>query len=782
MFCVDAVQQGVCFECALVSMMPLHPLSMSDAPAPIASLAGLVSDRQRRLLQAVCLWVAMWGVLSSALASGGLHAWVPLAALPASFLAWYLEHRNHPRAAAALLLASMLTLVSILAWWGTLHHTSTILLLAVMVVFGAWGLGVAVGAAAATWAIVLGVCLTQRGDLAWQQVLLGGYVLASLLALIAWMLGSKNKQMQSLRSALAAVGAQKQQLHVLFQAIEQSPQSMAIVDIHGRLVYANQAFEQRTGYTQAEVVGKLSRQVSLTGLSVEEHAYMRHQVQEGKVWQGVVHNTLKDGSVVADAVRIAPILDENMHLTHLVEVRQDISEQLAAQDRIRHLQEHDSLTALLNTQGVLRAIERMNAETPMHQSPATWHMLLLVEVDRYQSVVSVRESEWVTVLLQAMVQRLQALAPQNTHLGRTAEGQFALVVPHIGNTRHEARTKGSALAQFIHEGLGQILLQAPGGGVEPVRMTHSLGFTVFPFVEEGVHMDTSSRVLRRATVALSQARHQGGDQVSAYSAVLDATVQRRILLEAALVGALQTEQLQVYLQPQVDMYGRVVGLESLVRWQHPQLGMIPPSEIIFVAENSGLIAALGDWMLSRVCDLLQDPRVRDANYSLSVNVSAVQFQRDDFVDRVQSLVQCLGARTDRLVLEVTESLLLYDVDQAIEKMNRLRALGLELSLDDFGTGYSSLAYLARLPIQEIKLDRMFIRDLTPGSQAGVLVEAVLMVAKVKGLRVVAEGVEEQIQAQLLQALEPSILCQGYWFSRPVPAQEWLAHPQLLHTE
>ncbi|MEG2049562.1 MAG: EAL domain-containing protein, partial [Comamonas sp.] len=206
--------------------------------------------------------------------------------------------------------------------------------------------------------------------------------------------------------------------------------------------------------------------------------------------------------------------------------------------------------------------------------------------------------------------------------------------------------------------------------------------------------------------------------------------------------------------------------------------MVSPGEFIPVAEDCGLIVPLGDWMLEQVCLLLNDPRVRAAGYSLSVNVSPLQFQHADFVEKVKSAIQRTGIDPRKLTLEVTESLLLSDVDHAIQKMVNLVALGVQFALDDFGTGYSSLAYLMRLPIQELKLDQVFIRDLRVNAESRVLVEAILMLAKAKGLRVVAEGVEELEQAELLRALEPSILCQGYWFSRPVLAEDWMANPAL----
>ena len=372
--------------------------------------------------------------------------------------------------------------------------------------------------------------------------------------------------------------------------------------------------------------------------------------------------------------------------------------------------------------------------------------------------------------------RLQSLLPPSARLARTSASQFAVILERVGKTRHRARMHSYAVAEELQQGLGTIvcLQEVP----ETVQLSCSAGFSVFPFVEPGLQADAGDHVLRRASVALSQARHQGGGQVHAYSEALAATAQRRIELEKGLHVALQEGQLQLFVQPQVDMMGRVVSVEALVRWQHPVNGMVDPAEFIPVAEDTGLVVPMGDWVLEQTCRLLNDPRVQQGGYRVSVNVSAVQFQQAGFVRKLQELIQRTGVDASRLTLEVTESLLLQEVEQAIQKMVSLRALGVHFALDDFGTGYSSLAYLMRLPIQEIKLDQTFIHDLTPQSHGAVLVEALLMVAKGRALRVVAEGVEHKAQAQLLQAWEPGILCQGYLFSRPLPASEWLQAPDL----
>lgn len=724
---------------------------------------------------ALWLWILGWGT-AALTGVGGEHWWLCLTAGPIAWGALLIGWRLRWRLAAQWLLVTALSVVCILAWKGTFFATSTVLVLAVLVVFAGWSMGIAEAALVAGGVALLGGGLAYHGRAHWEQVLIVGYVMLFLLWVTFRMLHSYSAQVLQLQHSLDELRRHKKQLGVLFQAMEQSQDSVLIVDLHDRLVYANQAFEEHSGLQRRAIVGQTS--LALAGLGPQERQEAQAAVQSGQVWQGVVNSRRQDGVQVTESVRIAPVTDPDGDLSHVLEIRQDISELLEAERRIRHLQHVDAVTQLPNRKALLQRLD-MLLQQPASRSdgtPKECHALLLLEIDRFQKFIDVRGSKWSDALLQAFVARLQTLLPPRARLARTSFSQFAVILERVGKNRHGARAHSYAMAEELQQGLGTITcpLEVP----ETVQLSCSAGFSVFPFVEPGLNADAGDHVLRRASVALSQARHQGGGQVHAYSEALAATALRGIELEKGLHVALQEGQLQLFVQPQVDMMGRVVGVEALVRWQHPVNGMVDPAEFIPVAEDSGLVVPLGDWMLEQTCLLLNEPQVQQGGYRVSVNVSAIQFQQAGFEPKLRNLIQRTGVDASRLTLEVTESLLLQDVEQAIQKMVSLHALGVHFALDDFGTGYSSLAYLMRLPIQEIKLDQTFIHDLTPQSHGAVLVEALLMVAKGRSLRVVAEGVEHEAQAQLLQAWEPGILCQGYLFSRPLPASKWLRAPDL----
>lgn len=736
----------------------------------------------------ISLWYCSMGWLATLFADPG-HARVwggPIATAIAT-VTLLLTWRGYWRWGARCLVSGALALTTFLAWNVAFQPTVSALVLTVLVVFAAWTLGMVEASLAGIGVMLLGLVLAYSGHARWEQVLSIAYVMLFLLGITWLMVQGFKRHLNELQSSLIALELHKRQLNVLFQAVEQSTSSVMIVDVDkGAEVYANQKYRQRMGRDDQSEHGR----VTGAGMTTEQRVQMWALLNAGKTWEDVVYLVRENGATVIDEMRVAPVLGENDQLAFLVETRTDITEKREAENRIRHLQHYDSLTQLPNRNGLLHELTEMleaQSEVEMHgiannlspyRSGHDWHSLLIIDIDRFQNFENSRTRLWTDALLQTFVARLKALVPDAAIMARIRVSRFAVVVKGVGKARHEARIGAYTVAQELQRGLSLVQITGLPEGAEAVQLACSVGFTVFPFVEDGLKADSGDHVLRRAGVALSQARHQGGDQVHAYSEILDETMQRRMTVEKELFVAIQEGQLRAFLQPQVDMNGRVLGVEALVRWQHPEKGMVSPGEFIPVAEDCGLIVPLGDWMLEQVCLLLNDPRVRAAGYSLSVNVSSLQFQHADFVEKVKSAIQRTGIDPRKLTLEVTESLLLSDVDHAIQKMVNLVALGVQFALDDFGTGYSSLAYLMRLPIQELKLDQVFIRDLRVNAESRVLVESILMLAKAKGLRVVAEGVEEPEQAELLRALEPSILCQGYWFSRPVLAEDWMANPAL----
>ena len=298
----------------------------------------------------------------------------------------------------------------------------------------------------------------------------------------------------------------------------------------------------------------------------------------------------------------------------------------------------------------------------------------------------------------------------------------------------------------------------------------SIGLTLYP---QGVD-DTPLAAMGRAGTALHRAKDAGGARSAFFEQGMGAVAAQRFQVERDLRHAIGAQELRLYVQPQVNVRGQVTGVEALVRWQHPRDGLLTPGAFIPLAEESDLIVSLGEWVLAQACAVVAQPDFSRRRLRMSVNLSARQFREDGFVPSLRTLLRTKGADPTLLTLEVTEGLVIDDFDDVVSKMRELVALGVEFALDDFGTGYSSLAYLKRLPIQELKIDRSFVSEAPSNEDDGALVEAILTVASQFGLRVVAEGVETQEQVDFLAQREPAMVYQGYLFGHPEPVDQWMA--------
>ncbi|MBD9401826.1 bifunctional diguanylate cyclase/phosphodiesterase [Comamonas sp. CMM02] len=722
----------------------------------------------------ILYWALGWGVAAS-LETRELHWYIAMATAPIAWIAWGLGWLRSWRSAAWWLAWAMIAVVAALSWNSKAEQTTLFLNLVVMVVFCGWVLGTRAALGMSLAAIGLVVALVLHEKLKWLQFLGMSYTIGFFLWVIYIERRRYERQLHKQQKSLEELSQHKRQVALLYQAVDQSPDSVLIVGLDGRVRYANKSFATQYGYSSEEVIGRPSLEVSVNGLSADEHRSMRETVHSGGVWRGTLHNQRKDGSTVTESVSISPVYEDDQ-LSSFVEIKQDVTDRLQAEEYIAFLQNFDGLTQLPNRYALARLLEKLLLQSRVGRransiSPSIWHAMLVVDLDRFKKFNDARGSAWSDALLQALALRLRTLVPETAFVARTTADQFAVVIENAGSSRQESRLQAYALASDLLLALD--FLDIHHEGVERVPISCGIGFTVFPFVEPGLKVDATEHIMRRCSVALSQAKNQGAGKIHAYSEALAETAHRHLQVEKGLHEALEHGHLRLFVQHQVDMFGKVAGMEALVRWQHPQEGLISPAEFIPIAEESGLIIPLGDWVLEQVCLLLTHPRVKAGGYTLSANVSALQFQEPDFVSKLTALLQRTGVDATRLTLEFTESLLLTDIEAIIRKMVALRALGVQFAIDDFGTGYSSLSYLMRLPIQEIKMDQSFIRDMQPDAASGALVQACLMVAKSQSLRVVAEGVEELAQTHVLQAWEPSILCQGYLFSRPIPAEQWL---------
>lgn len=747
--------------------MPSSFLSISKGLSEVAV-------RKAVMFAGALFWLLGWGI-AGLLEGRNLEWYLGVSTGPLVCLVWLWGYWQSWRQAAWLLVAVELALVAALGWYQGGEHSNLLLSLAVTVAFCGWILGGRAALVVGALVTTLMAFLAWQGHMHWVQWWGMTYTLVFLLCMIYFGHRRFDRQINKQQKALDVLHEHKRAVSLLYQAIEQSPDSVLIADVSKRVRYVNAAFEQQSGYTRSEAMGKPVSEVSTTGFTAEMREVLNANMRSGQVWRGLLENQRKDGRKVTESVSISPLFEDGV-LTHYVEVKQDVTQRLQTEEQIAFLQNFDGLTRLPNRYALLGLLEKLLLEARLSkrtasQSMPSWHAMLQVDLDRFKKFNDARGSAWSDALLQALALRLRSLVPNEAFLARTTADQFAIVMLHVGDTRQSSRLQAYALATDLLLALDYLDVNHEGS--ERVPISCGIGFTVFPFVGPDLKQDAAEHIMRRCSIALNRAKAQGVGKIHAYSEAMAEFAQRSLKLEKELHAALQFGHLRLHVQPQVDMFGHVKGVEALVRWQHPVDGLVSPGEFIPIAEESGLIVPLGDWVLQQVCELLAHPKVKAGGYMLSANVSALQLQEHDFVAKLTGLIQRTGIDARLLTLEVTESVLLEDVDAMIQKMVVLRALGVQFAIDDFGTGFSSLAYLIRLPIQEIKIDRSFIHQLEPDAPSGALVQALLMVAKSQKLRVVAEGVEEWRQAQLLQAWEPSILCQGYLLSKPIPVEDWL---------
>ena len=433
----------------------------------------------------------------------------------------------------------------------------------------------------------------------------------------------------------------------------------------------------------------------------------------------------------------------------------------AVNDDFHRLAFYDVLTGLPNRRLLIDRIDTLLAASAR---AASYSAVMFIDLDRFKFINDARGHGTGDMLLRAVAERLQALVRQADTVSRIGGDEFVVVLPQLAPALEAATLAAQTVADKIRHAIAAPFEIAG----QRYSCSASIGVTLLP--QSG---QSAQDLLREADTAMYRAKAGGRNGIAFYQAAMQAEVERRLDLERDLAAALAAGRLAMYAQPQVDRHGRTVGAEMLMRWPLAGGGYVAPSVFIPVAEESGLILQLGQWALEQTC--LAVLRLAQAGYRLplSVNVSPSQFRQGAFVDQVRATLAATGAPASLLILEVTEGLLIDQMDATIERMHQLAALGLRFSIDDFGTGYSSLAYLRRMPLYELKIDRSFVTDAPHDTGSGALVQTILDMARHLGLRVVAEGVETRSQADFLITHHCHCL-QGYLYARPAPLEALLA--------
>jgi diguanylate cyclase (GGDEF)-like protein/PAS domain S-box-containing protein len=548
---------------------------------------------------------------------------------------------------------------------------------------------------------------------------------------------------------------------------------MMVTDARSVILNVNQAFTDSTGYTAAEVVGRTPRMLASGRHNEAFYEAMWQTIAQTGVWQGEVWDKRKNGEVYPKWLSVSAVKNSQGEVTHYVGTHLDITERKAAEAQINALAFYDQLTSLPNRTLLLDRIAQAMA---MGERDGSHASLLFMDLDHFKTINDTHGHSAGDALLKQVATRLsQGVRAQDT-VARLGGDEFVVMLLGLDPQATEAASQAEAIASALLHLLGQPYAL----GDLRHRSTASVGVSLFRGRELAV-----DEVMRQADLALYRAKSDGRNTVRFFDQAMEAAVLQRATLEADLRQAVEEGQFELHYQAQVDAKQHVVGAEALVRWLHPQRGMVSPTDFIPMAEETGLILPLGLWVLNTACTQLaawaRQPHW--AHLSVSVNVSAHQFQQRDFVSQVLGVLDRTGAPPQRLKLELTESMLVSDVDNIIQKMHELKAHGVGFSLDDFGTGFSSLTYLKRLPLDELKIDQSFVRDVLDNTHDEAIARTIVSLSGSLGLSVVAEGVETLAQRQLLLGIGCRLF-QGYLFARPQPVdvfEAWLTQGSTTHT-
>ncbi len=517
----------------------------------------------------------------------------------------------------------------------------------------------------------------------------------------------------------------------------------------------NEGFLRLTGWTREQIVGRTSREINIWKNRDDRQRLLASLERDGYCENFEAEFVAKDGRVVTGLMSAHLITLRGVPC--ILSVTRDISSRKAAEDEIRNLAFYDPLTRLPNRRLLLDRLQQAVASSTRN---GRYGALLMIDLDDFKTLNDTLGHDIGDLLLQQVAGRLNTCVREGDTVARLGGDEFVVMLEFLSESATEAAAHAEAVGEKILASLNQRYQLAS----YPHHSTPSIGVTLF--VD---HQGSLEELLKRADLAMYRAKSAGRNTLRFFEPEMQAAVTARAALEAGLREALQQGQFLLHYQAQMDFASRVTGVEALVRWQHPGRGLVSPAEFIPLAEESGLILPLGHWVLEAACSQLaawaEEPSM--AALTVAVNVSARQFRQQDFAAQVLAILERTGANPARLKLELTESLLVDDVEGVISRMTALKAKGVGFSLDDFGMGYSSLASLKRLPLDQLKIDQSFVRDVLVDPNDAAIARMVIALAGSMGLEIIAEGVETEAQRDFL-ASEGCHAYQGYLFSRPLP--------------
>ena len=545
----------------------------------------------------------------------------------------------------------------------------------------------------------------------------------------------------------------------------ESQQGMFVTDTEFVILRVNSCFTQITGYSAEEAVGQRPHELLNSGRHDKDFfAEVNRCLTTTDTWQGEIWDRRKNGEIFPEWMALTAVRDTLGELTHYVAAFTDMTERKAAEEQIQHLAFFDALTALPNRRLLMDRLKQAIAACARGQNFAA---MLFVDLDHFKFLNDTHGHFCGDQLLSQAAARLIACVTQDTTVARLGGDEFVVMLEDLGKNAAEAASAAETLGEKIRIALRQSYTI----GAEPSELTYHSGASIGITLFDGEELSTDGP-LKRADLAMYQAKAAGRNLVRFFDPQMQAIVTARSALEAGLREALSEKQLTLHYQAQTSI-STITGVEALLRWQHPQRGLVLPGDFIALAEENGLILPIGKWVLHTACTQLAEwskhPKL--GQLYISVNVSLRQFHQENFVAEVLDVLAGTGANPQLLKLELTESVLVTHVEEVIEKMTALKVHGVGFSLDDFGTGYSSLSNLKRLPLDQLKIDQSFVHDILTDPNDAAIAKMIVALADTLSLNVIAEGVETEAQREFL-ALNGCLAYQGFLCSAPLSAREF----------
>ena len=592
---------------------------------------------------------------------------------------------------------------------------------------------------------------------------MSGYVWILISAVLIFIARTRLLRFMGVDVSLRQQREDHERLRLASAVFDSTREGVVVTDQQGLIVHVNRAFMEITGYQPDEVLGLNPSKFKSGRHGPEFYRQMYRSILSAGQWSGEIWNRRKSGEIYPQWQSIRSVRDGAGDIKHFVAVFSDITAIKRSEHDLLQLAHYDPLTGLPNR---LLFIDRTAQALTFARSSKRGCALLLIDLDHFKNINDSLGHNVGDDVLKAVAERLQSLFDTEMTLARLGGDEFALLVENCQQV-----VQAAGYAQRILDGFKTPFVLEN----QQLFISASVGISLFPS-----DASTSEQLLRNADSALFKAKSDGREAYALYTEELTAHAQQRVELASELRRAIEQQELRVFYQPIHNLQdSRILGVEALVRWQHPVRGLVPPGEFIPIAEQIGLIADIDAWVLRTSCKQMCDWLTAGVEISfVAVNVSSRLFSSGQLDVQVAQVLRDTALDPVHLELEVTESAVMEDPEQAIEQLHRLRDLGLSLAIDDFGTGYSSLLRLKRMPVQKLKIDQGFVAGLPSDEDDIAIVRVIIALAKSMGMRVLAEGIEHADQAGFLLN-NGCQLGQGYWFARPMPAEEidWLRAPE-----